>query len=517
MTGALFSFGTAGIRARAGGADHELNPRTVRAIAEAVLGYLATLAPDALARGVCVGFDGRRDSAAFASVVCEAAAARGFSVHAFPAPVPTPLLAFATRRRGSIAGFMITASHNPPADNGIKLYLEGGRQIGAPHDASIEARLAAPPEPAAPCPSAHPAITLGRADEDAYLAALALLLPPERDAPLPVLAYSATCGVGSPLTRRVLALAGAEAYEVAEQAEPRADFGGLASPNPEHEPALAALRARAEQVNAAVAFAHDPDADRLAVLARDPAGTLVALTGDEVGALLGDYLLARSADPRRELVATSHVSGDLLMRVAAARGSHCLRTATGFKHIAEGARRSAEALSAHVLFAYEEAIGYALGDLGDDKDGVAALYVMLGLVRDAAARGETLRTRIEALWLQHGVHLSRQVSLTLDGAAGLAQRDALFARFAALPTAELLGEPGSLRDHRLTRAPSTLLEHVGASLRLCVRPSGTEPKLKLYLHARGAPCAPAELASEQARLAAQLDGLATRARAVLAG
>ncbi|MFM2416445.1 MAG: hypothetical protein RL385_1168 [Pseudomonadota bacterium] len=512
--GPLFSFGTAGIRARAGDGDGELNERTVRAIADAVLAHLATLGPDARGRGVCLGFDGRKDSRAFAAVVQEAARHAGFLVRAFAEPCPTPLLAFATRTHGAVAGFMITASHNQAADNGIKLYLAGGGQITAPHDAAIEERLrsmtAAPREPEVPV-ARGALLSLGERETSDYLATLLRLWPVDARLPLPGLAYTATFGVGAVLTRQVLAQAHAVAHEVFAQCEIRADFGGLQSPNPEHEEALTALRQCAEEVHAEVAFAHDPDADRLAVLARDRSGKLRALSGDEVGALIGDDILALAADPERCLVATTHVSGDLLTHIAKARGAHHLRTNTGFKWITSEARALAKEHGLSYLFGYEEAIGYAFGMLGDDKDGVAALHVMLGLIRRARARGHSLLDRLHALFRSHGVHASRQMTVCLDGANP--QREALMTRFARAAVDQVLGQTGTCIDHRLSAAPATLLElRSDAGRRVCVRPSGTEPKLKLYLHVRENVGPDETVEAAEARSQVALDALEARVR-----
>jgi phosphomannomutase len=513
-----FSFGTAGIRARAGAGDDELNDRTVRGIAEAVLAYLASLGSDARTRGVCLGFDGREDSRAFAAVVLEAARDAGFLVRAFAEPCPTPLLAFATRLHGSVAGFMITASHNPAADNGIKLYLAGGAQITAPHDAAIEEQLRSTrterPVPGAPVQRGA-FRALGDHETNAYLATLLRLWPVDAHLPLPGLAYTATFGVGAGLTRQVLAQAHAVAHEVPAQCEIRADFGGLRSPNPEHEEALAALRKLADEVHAEVAFAHDPDADRLAVLARDRYGKLRVLSGDEVGAVIGDDLLARASTPGRCLVATTHVSGDLLTRIAEARGARCLRTNTGFKWVTSDARALAKRCDLQYLFGYEEAIGYAFGALGDDKDGIAALHVMLGLIRTARASGQSLLDRLHALFRTFGVHASRQLTVRLDGAD--AQREALMTRFASTRVHDILGEPGTCTDHRLRTMPATLLELRGdTGIRLCVRPSGTEPKLKLYLHVREPVAQGAAVEVAEARAQAALDALETRVRRQLA-
>ena len=497
-----FTFGTAGIRAQVGERDDQLNLRTVRAIAIAIVEHLATLAPDARERGLCLGFDGRADSRSFAHQVEQQARARGFLVRAFQEAVPTPVLAFATRRNDAIGGVMITASHNPAQDNGIKLYLAGGRQVAAPHDREIAARIAAGSQEEA---RGHgPLVALPVDDLEAYLDAVVALVPSRPELPLPRLAYSATCGVGTATTRALLArLAAHDVEEVAEQAQPRADFGGLASPNPEDPLALAQLLALCERTEAQVGFAHDPDADRLAVLARDQDGALRALSGDEVGALLGSFLLEQQPHAARSLLVSTYVSGGLLERIARAHGAHFLRTPTGFKWIAQRGHELAERDSLQLLFGYEEAIGYAFFSMAHDKDGIAALYVLCELLRRLHAQGLSLTDRLAKLAREHGLFVSRQLTVAAAGEAGKSQIAAIMQRLRALPPADIAGAGAVLDDFERAPAPLPLLVfRTPEDSRICVRPSGTEPKLKLYLHVReevgdGEPVAAARLRAER--------------------
>jgi len=305
---AQLRFGTAGIRAPLGAGAEQLNPDSVRRIARAILEQLEARVHDARARGLCIGFDGRAQSREFAAEITTLALAHGFRVRAFEHEAPTPLLAFCTRRHDAAAGIMVTASHNPASDNGIKLYLAGGVQVGAPHEREIEqrmARAAGAPEAAelAAETARTPLSALGAADTHAYLDAVIALVPCRSELPLPRLAYTATCGVGTATTRALCARIGAhELVEVVEQADPCPDFGGLASPNPELPEALERLLALATRESTPVAFAHDPDADRLAVAVRSRDGGMRPLSGDEVGALLGDFL-------QRTYVAAADLAG----------------------------------------------------------------------------------------------------------------------------------------------------------------------------------------------------------------
>jgi phosphomannomutase len=487
---AKLSFGTAGIRARLGDADHELNLRTVRAVANALCAYLAEQPGDPRTRGLCVGYDGRHESERFAREIAAVGLAHGFVVRSFEHTVPTPLLAFATKLHRAAAGLMVTASHNPPEDNGIKVYFAGGAQILPPHDAEIARRIDAslasvlPPQPAAP-PRSGLALALGPYEEGAYLDAVLALMPPEPKLTLPVTAYSALCGVGGALTRSLLARAQVSVVEVSSQAHPRPDLGGLASPNPEHRPALTELITLAERTQAGLAFCHDPDADRLAVLVRDRAGTLHALSGDEVGALLTDFLLAREAVPAECAVISTLVSGGLAERVALAHGAHFERTLTGFKWITARGRALEQAGRYRYLLGYEEAIGYCLGALGDDKDGIAALYVLLVLARKLQEAGSGLHDALERLARQHGLFVGKQVSLSAAGPSGLAHVQTMLKRLRTQPPESWLPRPAAREDHAQAAIPSDLLVfRLVDGSRICVRPSGTEPKLKFYLEVR---------------------------------
>jgi phosphomannomutase len=522
---APFRFGTAGIRAQLGPGPAQLNLDSVRRIAAAILEQLAERVDAARERGLCVGFDGRAQSREFAAEIVALALAQGFRVRAFEHEAPTPLLAFCTRLHDAAGGIMVTASHNPAADNGLKLYLAGGAQVGAPHDREIEQRLARRPQSGEAgaaelaTETAHARLSaLASGELQAYLDAVLALVPLRSELPLPRLAYSATCGVGTATTRALLARCGArDLREVAEQAAPRADFGGLTSPNPEAPEALALLFALAERAAAPVAFAHDPDADRLAIAVREADGGMRALSGDEVGALLGDFLLELHPSPARTLLVSSHVSGGLLEQVARARGAHYLRTPTGFKWIAARGREHARREGLELLFGYEEALGYAFFSMAEDKDGIAALYVACELLRRLWQQGQSFSERLDALSRAHGVFVSRQLSLPALDAAGNEREGGVFDELRALDPQRLLGPGATLDDH--TRAPeplSLLVLHDAHGTRLCVRPSGTEPKLKFYLQARAAVAAGEPVAEARARAGARLELLERQLRALTA-
>ena len=509
------SFGTAGIRAKIGNGDDQINVRTVTAVIAALCAHLQARDPRAADAGVCVGYDGRTESDALAATAISVARRFGLRVRAFTQPVPTPLLAFATRLHEAAAGIMITASHNPPDENGIKLYMAGGAQLTAPHDGAIAQRIATfDASRLPPLPQEEPPFSeLGADEVTRYLDAIAQSVPRAPAPPLPRFAYSALAGVGGALTHALLARmgAGSNVVEVAEEATPRTDFAGLRAPNPEHASALARLLALTDAHALDLAFAHDPDADRLAVIVRDENGALRALTGDEVGALMGDFLLSECPDPARALLVSTLVSGELLARIAAERGARYERTPTGFKWIAARARALERAEGLQFLFGYEEAIGYALGGMADDKDGIAALYVVLALTQRLAAEGRTLLDQLDSLAMRHGVFATRQITL----ARSVAQPD-LLGRLRAGDPAALLGPGARCVDYSMQPEQVPLLVLRGADgSKLCVRPSGTEPKVKLYLEVHESAAGHASLVAAKQAAAHALDALEQKVRTIV--
>ncbi len=516
------SFGTAGIRARAGEGDDQLNTRTVEAVAHVLCSYVAELAPGAQNQGVCIGYDGRKDSQRFARSLAGVALGHGYKVRCFERPTPTPLLAFATKHHAAALGLMVTASHNPPEDNGIKVYWQGGAQILSPHDTNIAQRLQSfdneSPIPRADIESARASgryTTLGAAETESYLDAVLALATPSVDLPAPKLAYSALYGVGSAMTHGLLARAGVAFLELAQQATPLPDLGGLRSPNPEHDEALVELRRFADATGAELACCHDPDADRLAVLTRDDAGALVRLSGDELGALFVDCVLAQDPAPQSALVVSTFVSSSLAERVAQARGASFLRTPTGFKWIASQGRLVSAQRSLRFVFGYEEALGYCFPGMADDKDGIAALHVLLQFARTLKAQGQSLWQRLEQLQREHGLLETRQVTLSASGAQGLERMRALMDKLRRDAPETWLG-PGASREDALAYTPASdlLIFRTPHGTRLCARPSGTEPKLKFYLEAQASVASTEPMASARTRVASALDDLAARIQRV---
>ena len=404
-----------------------------------------------------VGCDARHRSAAFAGEVAGVLAGAGIAVHMLPRPCPTPLVAFAVRHLRAAAGVMITASHNPAADNGYKLYLSDGAQVIPPADAEIEERIARlGPLAQIPVAAAGSPLITRHGDEiaQAYLTAVVAAAagspgpPAGRPGPggLSVV-YTPMHGVAGRLMLRALRLAGfAAPHLVAAQAEPDPDFPTVAFPNPEEPGALDLALADARRLGADLVVASDPDGDRLAVAVPDPAAGWRMLTGDQVGALLGAYLiraslLERTAGqeaPEARLVASTVVSSTLLAKIAAAAGVRYAETLTGFKWIA----RAADGVpGARFVFGYEEALGYAVGDVVRDKDGFGAALAMLRLAEGAKSAGRSVLDFYDDLERAHGVHLTSQLTLrTTDQAQ-------VMSRLRSAPPDAFDGEPVSGR-HR---------------------------------------------------------------------
>jgi phosphomannomutase len=477
---------------------------------------------------VVIGCDARHRSAAFADEAAAVLTGAGIGVHLLPRPNPTPLLAFAIRHLSAAAGIMITASHNPAADNGYKLYLGDGAQIVPPVDAEIEAAIGGlgPPSQIPAGPLDGPLVTrhgdeVAQAYLDAIIAASPALPapspsaapPPEtttsagqpasRAASTPVrVVYTALHGVAASLALRAIEQAGfPPPLVVAAQEKPDPDFPTVAFPNPEEPGTLDLALAQAERDRADLVLANDPDGDRLAVAVPDPAepGGWRVLSGDQVGALIGSYLLERTAtepEARQRLVVTTVVSSTLLGKIAAASRARYAETLTGFKWIV----RAGQGVPGHrFLFGYEEALGYAVGDVVRDKDGISAALALLSLATAARTAGRLLLDRWDALEAEHGVHLTAQVTLHAPSPADI------MGRLRAAPPVALAGQPvtssedlaagadapagaaaaeaaagaGGAREPGLPPADVLIYRLPGA--RVVIRPSGTEPKLKAYL------------------------------------
>ncbi|CAM5644293.1 phospho-sugar mutase [Streptomyces hirsutus] len=462
-------FGTAGLRGELGAGPMRMNRAVV---IRAAAGLAAYLKGQGHTGGlVVIGYDARHKSADFARDTAAVMTGAGLRAAVLPRPLPTPVLAFAIRHLGAVAGVEVTASHNPPRDNGYKVYLGDGSQIVPPADAEIAAEIAAVgslndvPRPDAGWE------TLDDSVLDAYLARTDAVLA--KDSPRTArTVYTAMHGVGKDVLLAAFARAGfPEPVLVAEQAEPDPDFPTVAFPNPEEPGAMDLAFATAREAEPDLVLANDPDADRCAAAVKGTDGDWRMLRGDEVGALLAAHLVRRGATGT---FAESIVSSTLLARIAEQAGLPHEETLTGFKWIArvEGLR-----------YGYEEALGYCVDPDGvRDKDGITAALLLAELASGLKEEGRTLLDLLDDLAVAHGLHATDQLSVRVEDLSLIA--DAM-RRLRENPPAELAGLPVTEAED-LTRGTDALpptdgLRYTLRGARVIVRPSGTEPKLKCYL------------------------------------
>lgn len=480
LFGRELTFGTAGLRAPMGPGPNRMNAVVVARAATGFGRHL--LAARGAAPLVVVGHDARHHSAEFARVASYRLEAVGVRVEQFDAAVPTPLAAFAVRAREADGALVVTASHNPATDNGLKVYAADGAQITSPTDRQIaeEIRQVALAvdldEPGAPVPVELGGPRSDRSPLPEYLRAARRTTGGRRWAPLRVAATSLH-GVGADLLDRAVgAMAGIELHHVDAQRDPNPDFPTVSDPNPEHPATLAALLELADRIDADVALALDPDADRLAVALPGPDGGWRPLSGDQTGAVLAADLLAHTpsgpTDPPR-LIATTIVSSRLVPAMCATAGVHHVETLTGFKWLC---RPGLAHPQWRQVLLYEEALGYAVGADARDKDGITAAMALLVAVGSQHLAGRSAWEVLDDLAVAHGAHVQRNGSVRRRGAGE--RVDELLDRLAA--TTSL----GGIAVRNLDRPAQDIVRmELEDRTRVIVRPSGTEPKVKHYVEA----------------------------------
>ncbi|BBY28531.1 phospho-sugar mutase [Mycolicibacterium sediminis] len=481
MTDEPLVFGTAGLRGPMRDGPGGMNVETVT---RATWGLGTVLRDRGLGGStVIVGRDARHQSDDFAIATAEVLAGHGFSVVLLPDPAPTPVLAYAVRERSAVAGVQITASHNPAADNGYKVFGEGGMQIVGPTDREIETAMARAP------------VAVDRAEVDpvgtelihSYVRRAATVRRTDGDVRV---ALTAMHGVGGEVALQVLHEAGIrDVHVVAEQFAPDPDFPTVSFPNPEEPGATDLLLALAADKDADVAIALDPDADRCAVGIPTDTGWRM-LSGDETGWLLGDYVLSQlgSGMAANCVVASTVVSSRMLAAIAAAHRATHVETLTGFKWLA---RADSDLPGKTLVYAYEEAIGHCVDPSAvRDKDGITAAVLACDLVAALRRDGGTVPDALAMLFRRHGVHATGAVSRRFDD---VDEARSVMARLRESPPAELMGHALTVDDlaQRSGQQQTDALVLSGGdavtSVRVVVRPSGTEPKLKSYLEVRLAP------------------------------
>ncbi|MFB9738882.1 phospho-sugar mutase [Streptomyces thermocoprophilus] len=487
-------FGTAGLRGELGAGPMRMNRAVV---IRAAAGLAAYLRKNGQAGGlVVIGYDARHKSADFARDTAAVMTGAGLRAAVLPRPLPTPVLAFAIRHLGAVAGVEVTASHNPPRDNGYKVYLGDGSQIVPPADADIAAEIAAVKALADVPRSDSGWEILDDAVLDAYLARTDAVLADGSPRTARTV-YTAMHGVGKDVLLAAFARAGfPEPVVVAEQADPDPEFPTVAFPNPEEPGAMDLAFARAREADPDLVIANDPDADRCAVAVKD-GGEWRMLRGDEVGSLLAAHLVRRGATGT---FAESIVSSSLLGRIAEKAGLPYEETLTGFKWIArvEGLR-----------YGYEEALGYCVDPDGvRDKDGITAALLITELASQLKEEGRTLLDLLDDLAVEHGLHATDQLSVRVEDLSVIA---GAMRRLREQPPTGLAGL-AIVRSEDLTQGtdklpPTDGLRYTLDGARVIVRPSGTEPKLKCYLEVVVPVASHADLPAARAKATELLDAV----------
>jgi len=525
-------FGTAGLRGVLGAGESRMNRSVVLRTTAGLAHYLLqTIGDEARERGVAVGYDGRRMSREFAEDTACALAAAGIKSYISPIPCPTPIAAFAVSYLRAAAGVMITASHNPPEYNGYKAYWENAAQIIPPHDTGIAAAIYnMPPADQVPRMTVLEAREKGlvrdfpESLERDYLDAVrALSVRKDGDRSISIV-YTPLHGVGNRLVRKALEEANFKnVTSVPEQAEPDGAFPTVVFPNPEEKGAMDLSFALARKQNADLVLANDPDVDRLSVAVRLPDGGYLQLTGNQVGVLLGHYLLTEGKTEGDRLVLASLVSSPMLGAIAGALGVRYEETLTGFKWIANRAMELERTENLKFVFGFEEALGYTVGPLVRDKDGISAAVLLAELVAVRKVEGKTLLDELESLSRRYGLFVSGQRSFTMPGSEGMSAIAASMEQLRKSPPTAIGGAQVVSRSDLQARTrwrrdggtealalpPSNVLVYdLEGGSRIIARPSGTEPKIKFYFDIREEMREGEPIADAEARARSKMDALA---------
>lgn len=490
------TFGTAGIRGEVGPGSNRMNRAVVIRTSRGLANHLLDAGVSEGSPPVAMGYDARPSSRGFAEDAAGVLAAAGIAVECFPEVTPTPLVAFRAKLLSSPAAVVVTASHNPPADNGYKVYGPNAAQIIPPTDTSIQKAIE----------GVGPAIGVPRI-EGVFSGASERVTPTPEEVydryreevdqarPNPQVSdfrivYTPLHGVGGKLLNRLCAQANHTGLlTVPEQAVPDGTFPTVAYPNPEEPGTMDLALDLARREDAELVIANDPDADRLAAAA-PLAGEWRLFSGNELGALLGDYVLRYWRHEEPPLAVSSIVSSPMFERVARARGARHESTLTGFKWIINAGLALEESGAGRFAIGYEEALGYSIGRTVRDKDGISAALVLCDLAAEEKAEGRTVIDRLHDLWDELGLWVSAQYALVRPGPSGLEEIVAAVERLAADPPDRIGGlELSAIIDYRegAGSRPSwlgaqDLIElSLGENGRVLARPSGTEPKLKIYV------------------------------------
>ncbi|MBQ9481783.1 MAG: phospho-sugar mutase [Clostridia bacterium] len=527
--GKELDFGTAGMRGIIGMGTNMMNVYTVKRATQGLAEYVKGLGLTAKSRGVAISFDTRRNSELFARAAAGVLAANGIRVFVYTEPHPVPMLSFAVRKLGTVAGIMITASHNPKEYNGYKVYGEDGAQMSPEATEKVVGYIRETDYFSVPCSEVPPFESgiekgiiqkIGRKVENAYFkavlsASLSRKIAKKQAKTLKIV-YTPIHGSGYKPVMTILKKLGVTPAVVKEQAEPDENFSTVEVPNPENKEALSMGIALAEKIKADVVFGTDPDCDRLGVALRNADGEFVALTGNQVGILLTDYILLRLKEekklPENGVIVKSFVSTGLVVPIAASYGVEVVETPVGFKYIGEKIAGYEKDRSKVFLFGFEESCGYLRGTHARDKDAVVASMLVAEMVCYYNYRGVSLFSRLNSIYEKFGYAIEKTVSIKYGGLNAMAEMnavvDGLKGKF--VPKIDIYNVK-AVRDYSTATAVTWEGEVVSIDtaktnavyyemengIFVCVRPSGTEPKLKIYYFIRANDKAGAEKAMEK--------------------
>jgi phosphoglucomutase len=510
------TFGTGGMRGEFGPGTNRMNRYTVRKASEGLARFIEENGPRAKSRGVVIAYDSRYQSAAFAREAACTLGHHGIQTYLFDALRPTPELSFAVRELGAFAGIVITASHNPPQYNGFKVYGEDGGQIPPDIAGILIAKVNEVTDELAVEVASESKLTesgllriIGTEVDQAYIERLKTMqLHPvsmQRAAKDLKIVFTPLHGTANQLLRSAWdAMGFSGVTAVAEQEEPDPAFFTVDSPNPEEAAAFHLAIQYGKRIDADLLMATDPDADRLGVAVKNDAGQYVVLTGNQTGALLLDYLLsqkqAKGTLPKNGVVIKTIVTSELGRAIADHYGLDTVDTLTGFKFIGEKIREYEQSGEATFVFGYEESLGYLIGDFVRDKDAIQAAWMMTEVAVFYRSQGKTLYHRLMDIYRRYGYHQETLFSLTLTGKEGEETIRAIMERFRRQPPEEMAGsrvvfiedyQRGTGVDRQTGRTqPLSLPVSNVLKYRLedgswfCLRPSGTEPKMKCYFGVR---------------------------------
>ena len=471
-------FGTAGLRGKLGPGPNRMNQLTVRRLATGLAQYLGA------GSKVVLGRDARHKSKDFLEDIAAVMTANDINVIIFPEVIPTPLLAFSVRHLKTDMGIMVTASHNPSTDNGCKVYMHDGAQLRAPMDEEIDKLILESEFPSINLPLGNGTrFTADESLEEAYCAAITNSLTQQNQNIR--IAYTPLHGVAMGLTQKsfIKARAG-ELIPVKTQMTPDADFPTVSFPNPEEHGVMDSVMNLAKASNADLALANDPDGDRLAVAIPTISGEWRLLSGDEIGALLFNHIASKTSGGNRKVV-TTIVCSKLVSKIAIKHGVEHATTLTGFKWIIPTAYKDS---SSQPIFCYEEALGYATNTAVRDKDGISAALMMAELTAELKEKGQTLEDKLNDLSLEYGHHVTKtwRVRFNSEKPSEIIPKvmeDLRVKPLTVINNMKVLEVKDYLSHDNGTGLPSTdlIVINIENNVRISIRPSGTEPMIKLYM------------------------------------